>query len=83
MARRRRQSILEDLVEIAVKLPWKDGLALAVASYLIMHAIAEIQVDRPANFDTMGDYAGKQFMVTIAAFGHFIQIHNHTCKECV
>jgi restriction system protein len=72
MARRRRQSNLEDVIEIASKLPWKVGLILAAASYLILHTIAGIKVDQPANIGTMGNFMVKQFAVTAAIFGQII-----------
>lgn len=72
MARRRRQSIFEDFVEIASKLPWKVDLVLAVVSYLILHAVAGIKVDPPATVGTMGNLMVKQFGVTFAAIGQMI-----------
>lgn len=72
MVRRRKQSAFEDLVEIASKFPWKIGLVLAVVSYLILHTIAGIEVDQPANLGTMGNFAAKRFVVTLAAFGQII-----------
>lgn len=73
MVRRRRQGTLEDIVEISSKLPWKVGLVLAVAAYLILHTIAGIEVERSANLSTMWGYAVKQFMVTVVAgFGQMI-----------
>lgn len=72
MARRRRQSVFEDIVEIASKLPWKVGLVLALASYLVLHAVAGIKVDQPANVGTMGNFMIKQFAVTFAAFGQVL-----------
>ncbi|MHB1014415.1 MAG: topoisomerase DNA-binding C4 zinc finger domain-containing protein [Desulfurivibrionaceae bacterium] len=72
MAKRKRQSAFEDLVEIASKLPWQVGLALAAASYLALHAVAGITVDHPANAGTTGTYVIKQFGVTFAAIGQMI-----------
>lgn len=37
---RRRTSTFEDLVGIVSKLPWWVGVALAVVSYLVLHAVA-------------------------------------------
>ncbi|MDG4476966.1 hypothetical protein [Thiovibrio frasassiensis] len=72
MARRRRQSVFEDIVEVASKLPWKVGLALALVSYLVLHAVAGIQVDQPASVGIMGNFMLKQFVVTFAAFGQVL-----------
>lgn len=72
MARRRRQSVLEDIVEIASKLPWKVGVALALGSYLVLHTVAGIKFDQPATVGTMGNFLVKQFVVTFAAFGQVL-----------
>ena len=72
MARRRRQSVFEDIIEIASKFPWKVSLVLAVVSYLLLHTIAGIKVAQPANAGAMGNFMIKQFVVTLAAFGQMI-----------
>ena len=72
MAKRRRQSAFEYLVEIASKLPWQVGLALAAASYLALHAVAGITLARPADVGTVSAYTIKQFGVTFAAFGQML-----------
>jgi len=65
MVRRRRQSVLEDVVEIASKLPWKVGLGLAVVSYLVLHSVAGIKIGQPATVGTMGNYMVNQFAITM------------------
>lgn len=40
MARRRKQSPAEDLVDLVAMLPWWAGVALAMVSYLVLHAYA-------------------------------------------
>lgn len=72
MAGRREQSAFEDLVEMASKLPWQVGLALAAASYLGLHAVADITVARPADTGGMGIYTIKQFGITFAAIGQML-----------
>ena len=72
MARRRRQSAFENLVEIASRLPWQTGLVLAAASYLALHAVAGITVARPANVGAISAYTIKQFGITFAAFGQML-----------
>lgn len=37
---RRRQSPLEDIMDITAKLPWWAGVALAIAAYLILHSFS-------------------------------------------
>ena len=40
MARRKRTSPAEDLVDLIALLPWYLGMILAVAGYLLLHRIA-------------------------------------------
>jgi restriction system protein len=40
MARRRKSSGLEDIADLVAMLPWWVGLALAVVSYVVLHAMA-------------------------------------------
>lgn len=40
MARRRRTSPAEDLMDVVAMLPWWAGVALAVVSYLVLHRMA-------------------------------------------
>lgn len=44
---RRKQSAAEDLMELTSRVPWWVGVALAVVSYLVLHAVA----GRPVVFD--------------------------------
>ncbi|HEX2546701.1 MAG TPA: restriction endonuclease [Ramlibacter sp.] len=40
MARRKKQSVADDIVAIVSRLPWWGGLLLALVSYFVFHAIA-------------------------------------------
>ncbi|SMF03292.1 restriction system protein [Pseudogulbenkiania subflava DSM 22618] len=44
---RRKESLLEVLMEIAAKLPWQVGLALAFVAYLIFHHFALLPPHHP------------------------------------
>ncbi len=41
MARRKKTAPAEDLMALLAKLPWWAGVALALASYLLLHRLAE------------------------------------------
>ncbi len=69
---RKRQSFLENVVEIVSKLPWTVGLVLALVSYLVLHAVAGIQFDQPAKVGIMGSSMLKQFVVIFAAIGQVL-----------
>lgn len=49
MARRRKSDLADALMEMVALLPWWAGVALAVAAYLILHAIAAQPVAAIAN----------------------------------
>ncbi|MNV74807.1 hypothetical protein D3C71_1680580 [compost metagenome] len=40
MARRRKSSTAEDLMDLVALLPWWAGVVLALVSYWVLHAIA-------------------------------------------
>ncbi len=44
MARRKKQSLLEDLIEITAMLPWWVGVLLAPIAYLVLHHYATAEV---------------------------------------
>lgn len=76
MARRSKQNLFEDLFEIATKLPWKWGVGLAVAAYLVFHFMATLPPPVPEPMtaktygQTMNAIVGRQFAIT---FGLFLQ----------
>lgn len=72
MVRRRRQSGFEELVEILSRFSWKTCLLLAVGSYLVLHAVAGIKINQPANVGNMGSVALNQLGVTFAVFAQML-----------
>ena len=74
MARRRgRDRPMNDLFEIAAKLPWWVGVALALVSFLILHAMATGGTQQaPASVKDMGTVVAKTIFVTVAGIGQFI-----------
>ena len=69
----RRQGLFTDLMELASMLPWQAGLALALVSYLICHALAGAGVigPPPTNPAQLGDVARGQLTRVLA---HFLQV---------
>lgn len=49
MARRKKEGPVEAFVQIAGMLPWWVGVALAIVSYLVLHAYASAPLPNPAN----------------------------------
>ncbi|WP_324710621.1 restriction endonuclease [Pseudomonas citronellolis] len=72
MARRRRTSPIEDLIEIASRLPWWESLLIALGSWLILHPIATSQPDVPKDLHQMGQSVVGQLVRTFAFFGQFL-----------
>lgn len=72
MARRRRTSLIEDLIEIASRLPWWVSLLIALGSWLILHPIANSQPDIPKDLHQMGQSVAGQLIRTFAFFGQFV-----------
>lgn len=72
MARRRRTSLIEDLIEIASRLPWWVSLLIAMGSWLVLHLIANSQPDIPKDLHQMGQSVAGQLIRTFAFFGQFV-----------
>lgn len=73
MARRRRKGgELGDLFEIAAKLPWQAGVALALVSFLL-HAMSTAgSPETPASMKDVGTVAAKTIFVTLAGIGQIV-----------
>ncbi len=69
---RRRTSPAEDIVEIVSRLPWWVGFVLALASFAVLHVIANIKLPSPTAPGQLGSYAGKQIYVSLAMFGQYV-----------
>lgn len=88
MARRRRQSTAEDVVDLVALLPWWAGVTLALVSYLVLHRLATppkvVVVTQPgqvadlamqsmvAGFATAGQYLAP-FLCLVAALISFLR----------
>lgn len=69
---RKKHSPIEDLIEIAGKLPWKVNCALALLSYLILQVVAGTKPGAMTNPGQVGDVVAKQIFITMAFFGQYI-----------
>ncbi|HCF3974269.1 TPA: restriction endonuclease [Pseudomonas aeruginosa] len=72
MARRRRTSLIEDLIEIASRLPWWVSLLIALGSWFILHPIADSQPAVPKDLHEMGQSVAGQLIRTFSFFGQFV-----------
>lgn len=69
---RRKQSMFEDLIDVAAKLPWWVGVVLALGFYLGLHQVAVMEIVAPTSTKGMADFAGKQLYKTLAMFGQYV-----------
>jgi restriction system protein len=69
---RRKQSAIEDVIEITSMLPWWAGVGLAVAFYIGLHQVAIMEVVVPTGGKGMGHFVGQQIYKTFAMYLQYI-----------
>lgn len=75
---RKKQSLLEDLIDIAARLPWKAGLVLALIAYLGFHYAATLPVVPVATTDlknysqSIGGSVGRQLLITFSSIFQYV-----------
>lgn len=72
MARKRKTSPAEDMLDLASMLPWWVGIALAIASYLLLHSLASpspIPAPQPGQ---LGQFVAGMLWKAFAYYGQFI-----------
>jgi restriction system protein len=67
----KRQGAVEDIVEIAAKLPWWVGVLLALVAFAVLHSVAAMEITAPNGVQGLGDFAVKQFIRTLAVIGQY------------
>lgn len=68
---RRRQSALENLIELAALMPWWAGAAIALVSYIIIHPFAVQPVTVPTEAGQLGQAMSRQLIRTFAIIGQY------------
>ena len=68
---RRKQSFVEDLLEITSKLPWWVGVVLAIAAYIWLHSIAIDEISTSTQFADAGRIASQSIIKTLATIGQY------------
>lgn len=69
---RKRSGLLEDMVEIAARLPWWVSVLLAAVGYAGLHLLATQEVAAPTGVAGLGAIAGKRLMVTLATVFQYV-----------
>ena len=75
---RKKQSLMDDLVEIAAHLPWRVGVVLAVISYLGFHYVATlpslpiVTTDLKGYSQSIGGSLTRQLLITFSLFLQYL-----------
>lgn len=69
---RRKQALLEDLVEIAAKLPWWVGVVLAIVAYLVLHPFATMEIVATTDPKDIGGMIFKPVFRAVAMVGQYL-----------
>jgi len=69
---RQKTSLLEDMVEVAGKLPWWVCIIMALVSYLILHAFASRPMLPVTGPGQMGEAVRRSMISTAVLFGQLI-----------
>lgn len=72
MARRRKTGTAGDLMDLVALLPWWAGIALAIASYMALHAIAIRPLPAVQNPQQFGSLATTAIWQGLATAGQYI-----------
>lgn len=72
MARRRKTSPLEDLLEVVAMLPWWAGVALALVLYLVLHASAGQPAQIAVQPGQIGGALAKSIFSSLASVFQYI-----------
>jgi restriction system protein len=72
MARRKKSSSLEDVIELVAMMPWWVGCVLAVVSYVMLHRVASHEVVIALGPGQAGDFATQGLWKAMAMVGQYL-----------
>ncbi|WP_382325513.1 restriction endonuclease [Hydrogenophaga sp. UC242_50] len=72
MARRRKSSAAEDLMDLVALMPWWAGVALALASYWVLHAVASRPLPAAQSAQQIGQMATTAIWQGLATGGQYL-----------
>jgi restriction system protein len=67
MARKSKDSVLEDLLELGTRLSWKVGLPLALLCYLGFHYLSTLPINNPSSLNKMGEFILRNGGIALAS----------------
>lgn len=71
MARRKKTSTADDLLELVAMLPWWAGVLLALVSYFVLHHIASQPLVAPTQPSQMGTMVTQSIWKSLATVGQY------------
>lgn len=69
---RKKQSTLENLIDLSSLLPWWGGLLLALISFVFLNHFANLETQQAKDISQLGNIVTKQIFITFAIFGQII-----------
>jgi restriction system protein len=72
MGHKRKSSPAEDVLALISMLPWWGGVALAIISYFVLHALAAPIPTTPAQPGQIGQMVSRMLWQSLANYGQFI-----------
>ena len=69
---RRRTTTANDFIAVVARFPWWIGIVAALASFLILNYVANLNVAAPRDIASLGTNTARQIVKTIAWFGQYI-----------
>lgn len=72
MARRKKSSVFDDLLDVASLLPWQVDVVLAVVIYLWLHHQANVPNVPPIDPKAMGAFVGNQLFITFSSILQYL-----------
>lgn len=72
MARKSKQGVFEDLIDISAMLPWWAGVLLALIVYITLHHYATAEIVQPTSVAQLGANVGSQLGKVLASFGQYL-----------
>lgn len=71
MARRKKTSPIEDVMDVVAMLPWWAGVGLALGSFLLLHAVASQPVVAATQVGQMGAMVTQTLWKSFASVGQY------------
>src|SRR6188472_3385264 len=72
MARRKKTSPAEDIMDLVAMLPWWAGVTLGVISYMLLHGVASQAVVPTAQPGQMSAMVTQTLWKTLASIGQYV-----------